>query len=110
MDPKTQPTPIPSLFTEDPNLQPLIDGFVIGLGEHVDSLQEAELAENFTRLCELAKVLNMRAAEAGYPPLAESAALVIEAGAQRDGRLVHKRLEELTEICLRIRLGHRSSA
>ena len=94
----------------DPDLQEVLDRFVVGLGERIDHLQDEEIAGDWRNLATLATALAADAVRFGYPPLAEAANAVEKACSAGNPEGIRKRLLELTEIGRRVRLGHRSAA
>ena len=88
-----------------------IDRFVIGLGESVDAIQDAELAQKFAEVAVLARTLSSNADRLGYPGLAMSAKGVSmaaeDAGGEED---LQETILELTELAQRVRQGHRGAA
>ncbi len=102
-------TPLFSTRANDPDLLDSLDDFVLGLGERIDALQDAEIASDLARMGVLAGELRGAAADHGYEPLADCAADVKTACANGDAEAAHKGLLELTEIAQRVRLGHRGA-
>lgn len=102
--------PIRSQREHEPDLEPLIDAFVFGLGELVDSFQDAESAGALATLDRMAVQLGERAAALGFPPVVESAQRVRNACSERNPEATRKAVQDLTEIAQRIRRGHRSAA
>jgi len=102
--------PIRSTREHEPDIEPDIDAFVFGLGELVDSFQDAELAGATTTLEQLAVRLDERARELGYQAVAECAQRIRAACGERSSEAVRKAVQDLTEIAQRVRRGHRSAA
>jgi hypothetical protein len=102
--------PIRSTRDHEPDLEPEIDAFVFGLGEVVDSFQDAEMEGATTTLDQLAQRLAERAGGLGYAPIAESAQRIRGACGERNPEAVRKAVQDLTEIAQRVRRGHRSTA
>jgi hypothetical protein len=102
--------PIRSTREHEPDIEPEIDAFVFGLGELVDSFQDAELAGATITLEQLAVRLDERASQLGYLPVAESAQRIRSACGERSPEAVRKAVQDLTEIAQRVRRGHRSAA
>ena len=92
------------------DLESEIDSFVFGLGELVDSFQDAELASATTTLEQLAVRLSERAGHLGYAPVAESALRIRSAYGEQNPAAVRKAVQDLTEIAQRVQRGHRSAA
>ncbi len=103
-------TPLLSTRANDPDVQDSLDAFVVGLGERIDALQDAEIASDLPRMGVLAGELRDAAADHGYELLADCAAGVRTACASGNAEVAHKGLLELTEITQRVRLGHRGAA
>jgi hypothetical protein len=94
----------------DPEVEFQIDAFVIGLGETVDALQDAEAAGQLAALRALAEGLVPRARELGYESLSESAQQIAEACGDPNPDAARKAIETFTELSKRARRGHRSAA
>ena len=94
----------------DPDVELQIDAFVVGLGETVDALQDAEAAGNLAALHALAAPLCERARTLGYESLADVAREIVEAAADPSPDAARKAVEGFTELSKRIRRGHRSAA
>jgi hypothetical protein len=110
MDGEQLPKPLLSTRAEEPEVEERIDAFVVGLGETVDALQDAEAAGDFALLRERALRLAADALPLGYAPMAEAAGRVAEACGQRAPELAHKAVADVTALAQRIRRGHRSAA
>lgn len=102
--------PIRSSRDDEPDLEPAIDAFVFGLGEIVDSFQDAEAAGALPKLDEIAAQLMARAETLGYRPVSDSAQRVRAACSERNPEAVRKAVQDLTEVAQRVRRGHRSAA
>jgi len=94
----------------DPEVEFQIDAFVIGLGETVDSLQDAEAAGRLALLRDLSESLIHRARELGYESLSDAARQVAEACGDPNPEATRKAVESFTELSKRARRGHRSAA
>jgi hypothetical protein len=94
----------------DPTVEFQIDAFVIGLGETVDALQDAEAAGQLALLHELSEGLVYRARELGYESLAEAARQISGACADPNPEGARKAVESFTELSKRARRGHRTAA
>jgi hypothetical protein len=104
------PPAIRSSREHEPALEPEIDAFVFGLGELVDSFQDAELAGARTTLERLAARLIERAEQLGFAPVAESARRIRAACEEKGADAMRKAVSDLTEVAQRVRRGHRSAA
>ena len=105
--------PEPSLRSSresDPEVEFQIDAFVIGLGETVDALQDAEAAGQLALLRELSERLIPRARELGYESLSDAARQIIDACFDPSPDAARKAVESFTELSKRARRGHRSAA
>ena len=102
--------PIRSSREHEPEVEPEIDAFVFGLGELVDSFQDAELAGARATLDQLATRLYERALALGFEPVADSALRIRGACTEDSPDGVRKAVQQLTEIAQRVRRGHRSAA
>jgi hypothetical protein len=102
--------PIRSTREHEPDLEPEIDAFVFGLGELVDSFQDAEAGGALATLEQLALRLDARAQQLGYEPVALCAQRVRSACGERNPVALRKSVEDLTEVAARVRRGHRSAA
>lgn len=94
----------------DPEVELQIDAFVIGLGETVDALQDAEAAGHLAVLRELAEGLIDRARVLGYESLADAAHAIALACGDPSPDAARKAVEHFTELSKRARRGHRSAA
>jgi hypothetical protein len=94
----------------EPEVELQIDAFVVGLGETVDALQDAEAAGQLDALRVQAEALMTRTSELGYEMLAEAARQVRDACDDPNPETVHKAVEDFTELSKRVRRGHRSAA
>jgi hypothetical protein len=110
MDPERPPKPLYSTRAEEPEAEERIDAFVVGLGETVDSLQDAEATRDFRLLRERAARLAAEALARGYAPMAAAAERVAEGCEAQEPELAHKAVADVTELAQRIRRGHRSAA
>ena len=105
--------PEPSLRSSresDPEVEFQIDAFVIGLGETVDALQDAEAAGRLAVLRDLSEALIQRARELGYESLSDAAREIAEACFDPNPDAARKAVESFTELSKRARRGHRSAA
>jgi hypothetical protein len=102
--------PIVSTRSEDPVFEERIDRFVVGLGERIDTLQDAESAGDRSALRALAEAFARESRELGYPSLADAAAQLAEASADEGMETLRKSVVDLTELSQRVRRGHRSAA
>ena len=103
-------SPIYSKHEDDPALGERIDAFVIGLGEWIDSLQDAHAEGAFARAAELARLHASEATAVGYPILQESAEALSASCDEQDEQAARKTIRDITELIQRIRLGHRTAA
>lgn len=87
-----------------------IETFVIGLAEHIDNLQDAELSGDFTAIHRSAQDLIAGAKLAGYPALCQVAERVVAACDNADPEEAQKGIIELTELARRVRRGSRGAA
>jgi hypothetical protein len=87
-----------------------IDRFVIGLGERIDEIQDAELAARHDQVAQLARGLSGDADRLGYPGMAMSAQCVARAAEDGPAAELLETIAELTELSQRIRQGHRGAA
>ena len=102
--------PIFSSRASDPSLSEIVDRLVIGLGERIDHLQDAETEQDFDQITEIASSLVEDARRAGFSELARVASALEIVSRLRDAKVARTRLVELTEIVHRIRLGHMGNA
>ena len=104
-----RPRPILSSLHEDPACAELIDEFIVGVSERVDHLQDADSKGDLRELAGLASQLALDAHAAGFESLAELAAAVERACAERTAKPAHDGVVAITEVARRIRLGHRGA-
>jgi hypothetical protein len=102
--------PILSTRSEDPAFEERIDRFVVGLGERIDLLQDAESAGDRATLRTLADAFAAESRELGYPYLADAASRLAEAAGDEGLETLRKGVVDLTELSQRVRRGHRSAA
>ena len=102
--------PIRSTREDEAALAQDIDRFVIGLGERIDSIQDAELAGKLAEVAALARGLAAEADRLGYPAMAMSAQEVSSAAECDRADTLQETIVEVTEIAQRIRQGHRGAA
>jgi hypothetical protein len=102
--------PIFSTRADDPDLGEAIERFVVGLAERIDALQDAEGRGDLKLVASLVEPLGSEAEANGFGPFAVCAARLESACAAGRDDAAHRALVELTEIALRIRLGHRGAS
>jgi hypothetical protein len=102
--------PIRSTQEDVAELAEEIDRFVVGLGEQVDSIQDAQLARASSEVSNLARQLSKDAERLGYPSMALSAKGVALAAEDDVAEELKETILELTEIAQRVRRGHRGAA
>ena len=104
------PKPIRSAREDDPDLEDSLDTFILRLGEAVDGLQDAVMAQDWARLSARAQAFQRGAEELGYPALVEVLGDVLEAATRADDESARKGVRDLTEIAQRVRRGHHRAA
>jgi len=104
-----RPQPLYSSLVDDPACGEAIDEFVVGVAERIDHLQDADSKGDLLELSRLASQLVVDARTAGFDPLAELAAGVELACHERASRRAHEGVVALTDLTLRVRLGHRGA-
>jgi hypothetical protein len=102
--------PIRSTQEDIAELAEDIDRFVIALGERIDEIQDAELADCVGEVASYARLLTTDAERLGYPLMAQTARAV--SAAAEDGKVeaMRESIFELTDLVQRVRRGHRGSA
>jgi hypothetical protein len=95
---------------DDPTVELAIDAFVVGLGEIVDALQDAEASGRLEWLAGQAEELEIRTRELGYELLADAARQIRDACKEPSPLAAYKAVEHFTELSKRVRRGHRSAA
>lgn len=100
--------PIRPLLFDDESLARL-DRFVVGLGESIDGIQDAEHTGQLEEAAKRAADLARQAGELGLPPLARAAERVVAACRGVAGREARDAIVALTDVIRRVRLGHRGS-
>jgi hypothetical protein len=103
-------TPIHSTLEDAAEHHDAISEFVIGLAEHVDSLQDSESSGDLRMLEKLAEELGHSSGRLGYGCLAEQTDRITDACRRDKPELAQAALVELTKLSRRIRLGHRGAA
>ncbi len=109
MGERPERTPIYSTRADDAELAEALDGFVVGLMERIDRLQDAHAQDDLKDLASLASALVVEAGTLGYASLATDAAAVEAAGRAADPDAARDALVILTEVAQRVRLGHRGA-
>jgi len=104
------PPPIRSQREHETELEDVLEAFILGLGGHLDDLQEAVLAQDWSHLATLASALSRTSDELGYPALRETLTQTAGAAGRADVEEAHKAVAELTELVQRVRRGHHSAA
>ncbi len=102
--------PIRSTQEDIAELAEEIDRFVIGLGERIDAIQDAELAQCGGELASLARQLAGDADRLGYPAMAECARATAMAAEDSKTETARETIVELTDLAQRVRRGHRGAA
>ena len=110
MPESAKPPAIRSAYEDHAELQEPIDAFVIGLGERIDALQDADRSGDLKEAGRLARTLAEEAEQLGYPAFAECAAAAAAHCEAADQEGARSELVELTALSHRVRRGHRSSA
>jgi hypothetical protein len=101
--------PIRSERSGNPDLEERLDAFVLGLGERIDLIQEADLLGDLGAAGRGAEELAVEARDLGFPQLeraARQAGLLCRSG---DAAGAHKSIVDLTDVVRRVRLGHRGA-
>ena len=104
------PQPIRSQREHDTEVEEALEAFILGLGGHLDDLQEAVLAQDWAQLTKLALDLSRAADELGYPSLQETLMQTVGAAGRANGEEARKSVADLTELVQRVRRGHHSAA
>ena len=102
-------TPILSSRSDESEAAEQIEGFIIGLAECVDDLQDAEFKGDLKELSTMAHTLGTTALELGFDLLATSASDLGRCCLSDSVEQVRETLIDLTEIAKRVRMGHRGS-
>ena len=102
--------PIHSVHEDDPEFSEGIDAFVVGLGEWIDTLQDAHAAGDFETVVARAAAQALAATTLGYPGLSDAARQVVRAAEDGEDENSRKAIGDLIELVQRVRLGHRSAA
>jgi hypothetical protein len=101
--------PILSSRANEPDAADQIEGFLVSLSERVDDLQDAEFKGDMDALTSLAQTLGGTALELGFDLLAASASELTRCCQSDSVERVRETLLDLTEIAMRVRMGHRGS-
>jgi hypothetical protein len=101
--------PILSSRSDEPGASEQIEGFIVGLAERVDGLQDAEFKGDLKELSTMAQALGSTALELGFDLLAASASDLERCCLSDSVEQVRETLIDLTEIAKRVRMGHRGS-
>ena len=100
--------PIRALLFDDDSLARL-DGFVVGLGESIDAIQDSEHGGQLEEAAKRAADLARDARSFGLPPLAIAAEQVVASCRGTDRARIHADIVALTDVVRRVRLGHRGA-
>jgi hypothetical protein len=103
----TQSAPIHPQLADDALLARL-DAFVVGLGEAIDGMQDAEHAGQLDEVAKRAADLAREATALGLPPLAQAAETVVAACRSGASHAPREAIVALTDVVRRVRMGHRS--
>lgn len=103
-------SPIRSTQEDIRELAEEIDGFVVGLAEKIDAIQDAELSNEREQLAIHARQLSLEASRLGYPVLSQVAKAAMLAAEDGKTDQIRETVTELTELAQRVRLGHRGAA
>ena len=90
--------PIESEFADDPDFAEIIDQFVAGLTDKVESMQQALANADFETLQRLAHQLKGAGGSYGYPALTDSAKVLEEAAKVKDHEAAALALVPLTKL------------
>ena len=102
--------PIYSIHENDLEIQDQVNGFVIGLAERVDLLQDLHSVGDLEQLAERCKGIGDEAERLGYPLLAAVARAAFEVCLEGKASTCQDTLLEITELTQRIRQAHRGAA
>ena len=97
-----------SSLASDPDLAELVEIFVESLPERVESLRQAFEQGDWETLRRTAHQIKGAAGSYGFDPLSPSAAQLeqrIGAGEDQDVEAIRQALDELLELCARVRAG-----
>ena len=98
--------PLYSSLATDPDLAELVEIFVESLPERIQTLQEAFDRGDWETLRRTAHQLKGAAGSYGFDPLSPSAARLEQCvDAEQDTQAIAQALEELLELCRRVRAG-----
>jgi hypothetical protein len=101
--------PILSSRSAEPEAAEQIEGFIVGLAERVDDLQDAEFKGDLEELSNMAHTLGVDAAELGFDLLAASASELERCCLPDSVEQIRETLIDLTEIAKQVRMGHRGA-
>ena len=105
-----RPKPIYSVHEDDPELQDVINDFVLSLAERIDGLQDLHLSRNLAQLGVECSALAEEALRLGYPAFASVAEAAAGACLESKAEASEGALVEMTELIQRIRQAHRGAA
>jgi hypothetical protein len=101
--------PILSSRSNEPEAAQQIEGFIVGLAERVDDLQDAEFKGDLEELSNMAHTLGTTALGLGVDLLAASASDLERCCLSDSEEQVRDTLIDLTEIAKQVRMGHRGA-
>lgn len=102
--------PIYSSIGDEVEQQKDVDGFVIGLAEAMDRIQDAQATSDLDEVASRCLRLAKQARNHGYDTLADLADAALRASEEDKPQVVHAHLRLMTQISYRVRLGHRGAA
>jgi HPt (histidine-containing phosphotransfer) domain-containing protein len=100
------PEAIRSQYADDPDLADILDKFVASLGGRIMPMRNALANRDYDEVRRLAHKLKGAGGSYGYPQLSETAGVLDNASAIKDGEMARVTLKQLSELCRAVQAGH----
>jgi CheY-like chemotaxis protein len=107
-NPPSEDNAIISLYVDDPDIMPILDGYVERLGGQVDEMRAALGNTQFEDLQRLAHRMKGSGGNYGYPMLTDAAKDLEEAAKTQDVQLAGAALHKIALLCRAIENGYRN--
>ncbi len=100
--------PLISEFADDPDIAPLIPGFLEQLPDQISGMRQALKGDDLDRLARMAHQLKGVGGGYGYPQITEAAKAVEDAAKAEEPDAAGEALRRVAALCDAARTGHRS--
>ncbi len=99
-----------SLYADDPDLVPILEGYVGRLDAQVEAMHAALADGKFADLQRLAHKMKGAGGNYGYPILTEAAKKLEDAAKAQDAQSAAQALQQVTMLCQAIKAGYKKHA